>query len=505
MITVDAIDFGTAETKCATVDGTGQPIIVPNTRGEHTTASAVYVPRSGEPLIGTDALQQGALEPKRVAQHFKLQLGSAESVVTDGEFSATDAAAAVIGYVQRSAQAHLGRTVTNAAVTCPANFRDDQKRALLDAFERNGIRVVALIPEPTAAGYAYAVQKLGQRCTLLVYDFGGGTFDVSVVRVENGVFTVLATDGVPHLGGRDFTTRIVELVMKDVAKTSGGAPDPEREALLFLELGQKAEQAKVSLSSQSEVPIVVAHRGKQVITRITAQAYQAAIEPLIRQSLDATDRAVAAAGLKFADIDRLIAVGGTSRSPFVQKLLAEHTGLVPKVDVDPSKAIVYGAALAGVAELAREGQRATWQGQVIPAPELFIREVTAHDVGCCVVDSGRSGKALRLAVIIPKNTPIPTRLCESFFLERDDITEARVEILQGQANALSSECLTIGVISLDNLPREATRTQRIQVEYAIDRNGMVTATATDRVSGSSQTVSVEYKRDSSAQRQPAAA
>ena len=477
-------DIGTTRCKTATVDRSGKPTIISNARGEQTTPSAVYRGTSGEILIGTDAKEQGIVDPAHLAVNFKLDLGGTESLFGDGPpFTPTHAVAALVSVLKEDAERSTGIQVTEAVATCPANFRDDAKQALLEAFERNGIKVLRLVPEPTAAGYAYALDRGGSTSVCLIYDFGGGTFDVSVIKREGDQFTVLATEGVPTLGGNDLSRCIESRVLDEVAAACGGRPSRESDGLFFLDLDQRIEAAKISLGKQKEVPIVVGHQGRQVIIKITQDEFHTAIEPLVRQTLEATDRAVQGSGLSIERIDRLVMVGGSSRLPYVQECVADHTGLVPRTDIDPEKAIAYGAALACVAEMASQGKTATVRGQVIPAPDLFVQDVTAHSVGCCVADTAGPKKRLINAVIIPKNTPIPCQKTDHFYLEHEDQTQARIEILQGEADAARDDCLLIGELLLDNLPTETQRTERIEVRYTIDANGMVTATATDKVSG----------------------
>lgn len=499
-------DKGTTRCKVATVDRSGKPTIIGNARGEPTTPSAVYLSPSGDILVGTDAREQGVVDPSRLAVNFKLDLGSNESVFRGGpRFTPTDAAAALIAVLKQDAERSTGLQVTEAVATCPANFRDDAKQALLEAFERNGISILRLVPEPTAAGYAYALDRGGSAATILIYDFGGGTFDVSVIRREGSQFTVLATEGVPALGGNDLSRCLEQRVLDDVEAACRKRPQREQDGLFFLDLDQRLETAKVSLGKQKEVPIVVGYQGRQVIVKVSQGEFHAAIDPLVRQSLDATSKAVAAAGLTFDKVDRLVLVGGTSRLPYIQECAANHTGLVPRTDVDPEKAIAYGAALACVAEMANQGKTATIRGQVIPAPELFVQDVTAHGVGCAVIDGGPSSRRLVNAVIIPKNTPIPCQKADHFYLEDENQTHARVEILQGEADADRNDCLLIGELTLENLPKEPKRTERISVQYTIDANGMVNATATDKASGISRTVSVDYKKGIKPRQKPKAA
>ena len=498
-------NIGTTRCKIATLDRSGNPTIITNARGEQTTPSVVYRdPATGEILVGTDAREQGIIDPAHVTSNFKLKLGTTESLFKNGEpFDPTSATEALICFLKKDAEASTGVEVREVVATCPANWRDNQKEALLEAFERNDIKVLRLVTEPAAAGYAYALDKGSTKCVYAVYDLGGGTFDASVIERNGSQLNVLATQGVHCLGGNDFSKCIEDPVLDEVERNCRNRPTRDADALFFLELSQKVEAAKVSLGKQKEVPIVVAYDGQQVIAKIAQEDYHAAIAPLVQQSQEALDQAIRDAGLTIHKIERLVLVGGSSLSPYVQERVADHTGLVPKTDIDPEKAIAYGAALASVAELARQGRTATVKGQVIPSPELFARDVTAHDVGCCVVENGLLHGRMVNAVIIPKNTPVPCQRSDRFYLEHEGQTKALVEVLQGKAGALREKCLLIGELVLDDLPSEDKKTERIVVEYMIDANGMVTVTATDKVSGKQQTVAVDYKKGITPKAKPA--
>lgn len=500
------IDFGNGFCEAAFVDQTGNPAIVLNARGEYRTPSWVYFSPKGDVLVGADAFEQGYIDPQNTAHGFKLLLGTNVSVLGNGRsVSPTNAATALIAKLKEDVERQLNITVTDCVATCPANFQDNSKQALLEAYERNHLKVVRLVPEPTAAGLAYALNVPSEKLKVLVYDFGAGTFDTTILRVDGAQITVLATEGIPKLGGNDLTECLVQRCLDRVQKESGERPTPESDPLFSLDLRQRAEQAKISLGTRKEVPIVLSYKGNQAIEKVVQDEFNAAITPFVQQSLDAVDRVLKSASLTASDIDRLIMVGGTSRLPFIQDRVADHTGLVPKYDVDPEKAVAYGAALACMAELAKQGKTVSLNGCVIPPPDAFCRDVTAHPVGCCVADASGAAKRLKHAVIIPKNTPIPCQRIDEFYLEHESQTQAQVEILQGPPEADRDHCLLIGELRLENLPKEARRTPRIQVEYVIDANGMVTATATDKVSGQQQTVSVDYKRGIKPKDKPAAA
>ena len=404
----------------------------------------------------------------------------------------TEATEIVVRKIKEDVERHFNTELKEVLLTDPANFKDDAKQALIEAFERNGLKVLKLLPEPTAAGIAYALDKVSSS-TFLVYDFGGGTFDVSVLRKTGKKTDILATEGISKLGGNDINNLIRDRIVNKIESEMGSRPDPQTDALFYHDLMDRVENAKKSLGNRKEVPIVISYNGTQIIDKLTQEWYHQAIDPLIDQTLQAVDKAVNAAGLEISDIKSLVLVGGTSRIPYIQQRVSQHTGLNVKTDVDPEKAIVFGAAITSIAELHQQGRTATIGGKVIPAPEIQIQDITAHAVGCCVVDGKGTIRRLLNSAIIAKNTPIPCQHTDRFMLEYDDQDSVKIEILQGENNADREDCLLIGEIFLENLPSEQVRTSRIEVDYSIDDNGMVTATATDIVSGISETVSVDYK------------
>ena len=499
------IDFGTTRTKSAHNDPAGKPNIILNDRGEPYTPSVVFFPRSGDPLVGMDAIEQGYLEPDRCVRNFKLKLGTTENLLKNGQIvTATDATAVMLRYLKNMAEKQFGIEVTECVVTCPANFRDDSKKALLEACELAGLKPLKLVHEPTAAGYAYALNKGGDK-KYLVYDWGGGTFDVSIQHAQGSQITTLATEGVPKLGGNDLNECIKKRVLDEMQAKLGAVPSAVKEPLFFMDLDMRVEAAKISLNNRKKVPIVIPYNGNQMVLEITQDEFHKDIDPLIQQSLDAVHKALTSAGLRNKDIDHLVMVGGTSRIQYIQQKVSDDTGLYPKTDIDPDKAIAYGAAYASIIEMAKQGKTANFRGRVIPSPDVFMRDVTAHSVGCCVVDLSGPSRRLLNAVIIDKNTPIPCQRSDQFYLEHEDQVDVKIEILQGEPNADRDDCLLIGEFVLTNLPKENKRTPRISIEYMIDANGMVTATATDKVSSKQQTISVDYKKGIKPKDKPQAA
>ncbi len=493
-----AFDIGTERSKAACVNRLGKPEMIPNARGEPFTPSVVCLSEGGPPLVGRDALEQGYVHPERTARNFKLKLGTTENILRNGKtVTATDATAELVGRLKENVESHLGVRLEELVATCPANFRDAAKQALLEAFDRHGIKVSQLVHEPTAAGLAYALDKSGSTLHIAVYDFGGGTFDVSILKVEGPQISVLATEGVAQLGGNDINACLRRHILNEIKVRTGEDITLGQDSLFDMDLDTRVEAAKLSLGTRPQVPVAIHRNGNQLIVDISQDQLHRMIDPLIRQTLDALDHAIDAAGLKADQVQDILMVGGTSRLKHIQGQVAKHIGKAPKIDIDPDKAVAYGAAIASLNELYRQGKTATIRGQIIPSPDLFVREVTAHAVGCCVVDTSGPQRRMLNAAIIAKNTQIPCRKTDRFYLERADQAHAKVEILQGEPDADRDECLVIGELLLENLPSEPNRSARIQIEYSIDGNGMVTATATDIVSGQIRTVSVDYKRDAS--------
>lgn len=498
------LDIGTTRCKVAYVDVTGKPVSLLNDRGQAQTPSVLHLADPNNPLIGIDAAEQSYIDPEHFIQNFKLDLGSTENLLNSSPIiTPTDATSMLIAYLKSCAEKSLGTAVTEAVFTCPANFRDDAKQALIEAAEQNGIEVLKLVPEPTAAAIAHALHSQAHESQNLIYDFGGGTLDCSLVAVNGSQLKVLATEGVPKLGGNDFNEPLRTRIYQEIEAKFGEVPTQDEDGLLHLDIQNKCENAKFSLGNRKTVLVVVGLRGTQVIVEFSQEEYFKSIVPLIDQSLEALDASIKQAGLSYTDIDNLVMVGGTSRFGYVQERVAQHTGLQPKFDIEPESAIAFGAALSAVQELGKQGRQTTIGGKVIPSPKMFSTDCTAHSIGCCVSDTTKGKGQLVNSVMISKNAPIPCQKTDQFYLESEKQNAAIIEILQGNEGADREECLIIGEIRIDDLPTEAVRTERIQVEYTIDANGMVTVTATDKVSGKQQTVSVDYKKGIQPKHKPA--
>ena len=504
MSKVLSIDLGTTFTKIAILESTGKPSIVLNAQGEMQTPTKLFISKNGDIQYGDDAIAEGYMEPEQLLSHFKLMLGGTDSLLNNGSvFTATDAMELYVKCILEHVESVLGFKIEECILTCPANFKDDQKLELMESCIRNGLKVLLLISEPAAVALAYGVDKMNHDAYILVYDFGGGTLDVSIAKVQGTQVTVVATEGISKLGGIDLTEVICQRSLDEVQKKTGNRPTREQVPMFFEELDRLSENAKISLGNRKNVRFPVANKGENIIIELEQSWFNEAIEPLIQQSLYTIDKALESAGLQYIDIERIILAGGTSRSPQVQKRVEQHTGKIPKRDIDPTTAIVFGAVYAGIAELHKQGRSTATEGYVLPPPSMFLSEVMSYTVGCCVLDTQDSAGELVNSEIIPKHTPIPYHKTAHFYLESETQRSVQIEILQGEAGALRDECLVIGELLLENLPPETNRTKRIRVDYSIDDNGMISVTAKDNVSGISKTISVNYKEGIQAKEKPA--
>ncbi len=482
-------DFGTKRSKAAYVDATERPIAIQNKRGDFYTPSVIAFDDQGKPyLIGEEALLEAFVRPDHVLADFKPELGSNKVLYKgDKEYTATQLAALVLKSMKEDVERATNTTVNSAVLSCPANTKDDFRAALMEAARMAGIEPEALIGEPSAAGLGYAYNKQYDR-RFVIFDLGGGTLDVSVIEVSGNNITVTGTEGVPQLGGRDFTARLEKRILEAFARQTGEHPSKQDDPHFFQELYQKAEGVKITLSEREDRTVVIGCRGKQAIVKVTRSEFVSMCSDLFDQCIECADKAIKGRGHTWKDIDSLVMVGGSSRMPYIQEQLANISGLAPKNDILPDRAVAIGTVLKARLVLGEKG--------VLPHPGIFVREVSSHDLGCCVLKPGGKGEDdLVQVALISKNTPVPAQKTDSFFLQHEDQTAVKIIIAQGDDGSPLRQCLEIGEIQLENLPKESKRTQRIKVDYALDTNGMAKVTATDLVGGASETVSIDCKKD----------
>lgn len=490
---VAGIDIGTTRCKAAVIDDTGRAQIVLNRRGDPYTPSAVYFEDGHKPIVGVEAVAEGFLDPENVHSCFKRVLGAADVLHTDTKgktYTATDLTRVLIASIKADIETRFNEEIDEAVFTVPANFQDHRKQAMIDAAEAAGVRVKKLVHEPTAAGIAYALEKK-QDFRFAVFDLGGGTLDVSIMESAGDTITVLNSTGREKLGGEDFSARIERLVIDQFVKENHYEPTVATDPMFFQELAEKAEQAKIHLSLKNKTRVVVGCQGHQSIVEITRDRFDSLTKDLLQDALDCTSQAVGEINLSFADLDTIVLVGGGVRLPAVMDALADHTGIVPHCDIEPDRAVCFGAAQMCAMEFANTGKTIMIGGRAIPAPKAFVQESTAHGVGCCVAEKDGT---LRNAVILPKGTAIPTTKTDRFSIQNEGQTEARIEVLQGDEGQAHEDCLSIGEIVLTNLPPEHQKTKRIEITYAIDGNGMIRATGRDLVGGEQVEIRIDYSK-----------
>ena len=488
------IDAGNSEMKATYADATGAPQLVRNQRGESHTPSVVYFPASGEPIVGTEALNMAAAEPERVVQNWKRSMGTDEVLYRDEagvEYGAKDILYILLKDVKANARAQLGEDPTECVITVPANYNDRQKQETREAAERAGMKVIIMPHEPTAAalGNGFHLRSNGRA---LVYDLGGGTFDVSVVQNRGNVFEILATNGEPHLGGQDFNKRIEENVLEQFEKEHKYRPMPAADPLFFQELRERIESSKISLSVKNEANLVVRCDSRLLNMRITRADVESSTKDLLGITIERSLKTVQDAGITEAEIDEVYPVGGSSLMPMVRQALEKTFGNKVVQKCEPHYAAALGAILAARVEYARCGKQFFVGGVALPHPNILLREVTTYSIGVSVENDNNQ---VVFYEMIPKRTPIPSTHVKRFKLAKPNQTAALIEVLQGEEGQPRDKAVRLGQFDLTDLPARAEMTERIEIEFTLDSSGVLTAIARDMESGRTAQLAIEYKKN----------
>jgi molecular chaperone DnaK len=350
--------------------------------------------------------------------------------------------------------------------------------------------VLGILNEPTAAGIAYSVDKQKDQ-VFMVYDLGGGTFDVTILNVQSGRIDTLSTDGNASLGGSDFDDELAKFVLAEFEKQHGIKPKPEENPAFFLDLMERVEQAKRTLSVAQKAVVSVGLEGKQVVVEIKRERLEKMIEPYLDETTERCKKALEAANLKWKDLSSIVLVGGSTRIPAVAKRLEQVSGIKPRMDVEPDLVVAKGAAIDAAIRLADKGERIVVSGKELPAPAVKKTDVTAHALGCLAIDS--LNRIEKNKVIIPANTPLPAERGERFALLEDNQTAARIVVVQGNDGALPQDCHRVGEVILEGLPIRLPREERIRVTYQYDVDGIVHVKAEDEISGKVAEIDLDYK------------
>ncbi|GIV32196.1 MAG: chaperone protein DnaK [Saprospiraceae bacterium] len=496
MSKIIGIDLGTTNSCVAVMEG-GDPVVIPNEEGRRTTPSVVAFLDNGERKVGDPAKRQAITNPERTIYSIKRFMGRRYSevteeikqvpykvvkgpndtvrVVVDGrEYTPQEISAMILQKMKKVAEDYLGQEVKEAVITVPAYFNDSQRQATKEAGEIAGLTVRRIINEPTAAALAYGLDKKHKDMTIAVYDLGGGTFDISILELGDGVFEVKSTNGDTHLGGDDFDRKIIDWLAEEFKKEEN--VDLRKDPMALQRLKEAAEKAKIELSSSMEteinLPYITAVDGvpKHLVKKLTRAKFEQLVDDLIQRTIEPCKKALADAGLTTKDIDEVILVGGSTRIPKIQQIVEEFFGRKPHKGVNPDEVVAIGAAIQG-GVLTGETQG------------VLLLDVTPLSLGIETLGGV-------MDVIIEANTTIPTKKSKIYSTAADNQSSVEIHVLQGE-RPLAKDNRTVGRFILDGIPPAPRGVPQIEVTFDIDANGILNVTAVDKGTGKKQNVRIE--------------
>ncbi|ODN30155.1 molecular chaperone DnaK [Fervidobacterium thailandense] len=475
---VVGIDLGTTNSVIAWMKPDGTIEVIPNAEGSRTTPSVVSFTKTGEVIVGEPAKRQLILNPDRTIKSIKRKMGSDYKVrIDDKEYTPQQISAFILKKLKKDAEEYLGGEIKKAVITCPAYFNDAQRQATKEAGIIAGLEVLRIINEPTAAALAYGLDKMEGERKVLVYDLGGGTFDVSILEIGGGVIQVIATSGNNHLGGDDFDQRIIDFLAEEFKKQYGVDLRNDRQALQRLR--DAAEKAKIELSSKLETDIslpyitATAEGPLHLEMKLTRAMFESLTRDLVEKTREPIERALSDAKLRPQDIDEIILVGGMTRVPMVQRFIRDIFGKEPNKSVNPDEAVAIGAAIQAAILAGTEGAK---------DKDVVLVDVTPLTLGVEV-------KGGLMEPIIPRNTTIPVRKSKIFTTAEDGQTEVEVRVYQGE-RAMARDNIFLGSFRLIGIPPAPRGVPQIEVTFDIDSDGIVHVSAKELSTGKEQSMVV---------------
>lgn len=472
MAKIIGIDLGTTNSCVSVIEG-GDPVVIPNAEGARTTPSVVAFSKDGERMVGNVAKRQAITNPDRTISSIKRHMGSDYKVDIDGKaYTPQEISAIILQKLKSDAESYLGEKVTEAVITVPAYFTDSQRQATKDAGKIAGLEVKRIINEPTAAALAFGIDKEEDQ-KVMVYDLGGGTFDVSIIEMGDGVQEVLATAGNNHLGGDDFDKKIMDWIVSEFKKTSG--IDLSGDKMAMQRVKEAAEKAKIDLSgmttAQISLPFITqdATGPKHLDLTLTRAQFNQMTADLVEKTMGPVRQAMSDSGLSMNEIDKILLVGGSTRIPAVQEAIEKFSGKKPFKGINPDECVAMGAALQG----------GVLGGDV---KGLLLLDVTPLSLGIETMGGVNT-------VIIERNTTIPTKKSQIFSTAADNQTSVEVHVLQGERQ-FAKDNKTLGMFHLDGIMPARRGVPQIEVTFDIDANGIVHVSAKDLGTGKEQHISI---------------
>lgn len=493
-----AIDAAGGNFAMAHLGKQGTPEVVPFPDGALMRSTAVYID-DRQVLVGNPALNQGYLQPKRLATEWKRFMGTDKTLIeteSGNKCLAKDVLAVLLQDAREAAETHLAHPISDVVLTVPANYADDQKAQTKAAAETAGLNVIAMVHEPTAAAYNINLPDRADGVYVII-DFGSTTVDVTAIQVTGNRLDVLTTNGEIDLGGRDFTELARDMAVQAFHSEHGSKPTESDDPTAWHELWERAENAKITLSSADEAMIAVRSQGQGTQKSVTRSEFEAAARPLVDRLLDLLDRTIVETGCPVDAIEDVLLVGGGAHMPLVQRAIAEKLGREPTLHSDPMFAVVKGAAIAGRVTREQQGE-SVWVGDLrLPPYDLFVRETTAHGVGVVVL--GDDDRSLLNATVLPKGSLVPASYTKLFRTADKHQTDVRIELLQGEDGAPKEQCLQLGHFELTGMPKSTNGKDHhpIEIEMNLDSAGMLSARARDLIGGHEADLQIEYRRPTS--------